>query len=255
MIHGEAVTHIVSYPKSGRTWLRLIIAKFLGVATGLETTLEDLNPLTAAAGLAPIELTHAGANLPRARLLELEELRRTFSGTRILFVVRNFEDTLVSAYHQARFRKTLIDQPLSDYVRDPHHGARRLRSFLDSWAEVRSYTGEFCLIRYEDMHEDPSASLSRALSFCGVVEPDPGIVELAVAFCDFSNLQQMERKDSFTKNALRARDTSKVETYKFREGKVGSFHHHLSQEDQHYLREFLVDNRNDLIRSGIPGNS
>lgn len=251
MTRPKTATHFVSYPKSGRTWLRLMVAKYLGQLTNSGSTLEDLGLLTAAAGIAPINLSHAGASLPQSRLLDMAELTQAYAGEHVLFLVRNFEDTLVSSYFQARYRKNLFDGSLSDFIRAPRFGAARLRQFLDRWAEALLQTDSFCLICYEEMHQDPQFCLSKALVFFGIAEPQSSLLQSAVDFCAFDNLQQMEREDVFSGTPFRARDTSKIETYKFRQGQIGGYVDHMSEDDLAFLRDFLADNRNDLLRSAL----
>lgn len=253
MTRSEAVTHFVSYPKSGRTWLRLMIAKYLDELSSLGSSLEDLNPLTVAANIAAIQMNHAGANLPNQNLLGRAGLAQAFAGQRVLFLSRNFEDTLVSSYFQARHRKDLFDGSLSDFIRNPRFGAARLRQYFDSWEDIHRETADFCLIRYERMHQNPELCLSDALMFCGIADPEAALLRSAVDFCGFDNLQRMERQDVFTKKAFRARDTSKVETFKFRQGEVGGYSEHLSADDLTFLRDFLADNRNTLLHSALVG--
>lgn len=246
----SGATKLVSYPKTGRTWLRLMIAKYLDTATGLDSDLQSLTQLTEAAGIPPIEPDHAGAELTRAQLLPISALQAGVQGKRVLFIARNFEDTLVSAYHQARYRKGLFDGSLTDFIASPRFGAPRLHQFYNHWAEVYKETAAFQLIWYEDMHRDPHAALSTALRLCGIPEPDQAFVGSAVEFCRFNNLQAMERSDAFTKNALRARDPSRPETYKFRRGEVGGFVEYLDARDLAMIRNLLAASANPFIRSG-----
>ena len=241
---------LVSYPKSGRTWLRLMIAKYLDCVTGLDADLQNLAPLTQAAGLPAIDLDHAGGNLTRAQLLSRQQLARQYTARRVLFVARHFEDTLVSAYHQARYRKDLFDGSLSDFIRSPRFGAGRLRQYYEDWNAIRGTTSDFQVIWYEDMHDDPQGALKTALSFCGVREWDTRHLRTAVDFCEFENLQTMERTDQFSRNAFRARDITREETYKFRKGRVGSFREFFDQSDLSFLREMTLGSANALLRSG-----
>ena len=251
MTQSGTTTFFVSYPKSGRTWLRLMMAKYLDELTESQTTLEDLDELTVASAIPRIELTHAGANLPERTLLDSSGLIQAYAGQRVLFLTRNFEDTLVSSYFQARYRKGLFNGTLSNFIRNPQLGAVRLRKFFDSWAEARAEAGSFCLISYEEMHADAQLSLSKALVFCGIAKPNRMLLQSAVNYCTFDNLQGMERNNTFSKKAFRARDTSKIETYKFRQGKIGNYVEHLSENDLAFLRDLLVDNQNPLLRSAL----
>lgn len=228
-----------------------MIAKYLDQSTGLNTSLEDLDVLANGAGIKKICLSHAGSNLPRQKLLDANALAKEFAGQRVLFLTRNFEDTLVSSFFQTKFRKDLFDGQLSDFIRSKRFGAVRLREFLDSWDRIGGQTADFHHIRYEDIHNDPNSILNETLNFCGIEKPNPALIQSAVEFCAFNNLQKMERNNAFTKNAFRARDTSKVETYKFRQGEMGGYKEHMSARDVEFLRVLLEGNTNPLVHSQL----
>ena len=69
---------IVSFPKSGRTWLRLMIGKVLCERYGLpENEALDTFGLTKAAGLPLTVLTHDGAGNLEARHVDLRTIRKS----------------------------------------------------------------------------------------------------------------------------------------------------------------------------------
>lgn len=245
--------HLVSYPKSGRTWLRLLISKYLSLSLQDDTIpLEDIEALSVAAGISKVLLTHASANLTNNAIGSEAALREEFANARVIFLTRSFEDTLVSAYHQAKFRKGLFDGTIGEFIRSDELGAKRLLSFYQIWASVRQTCSELHLVRYEDMHADTHLMLAKALRFAGVKEPNPVTVDKAVEFCAFENLQKLERNNYFSKKALQARDTEKIETYKFREGGTGNFTNYLDDSDLEFIYTLLADVENDLItHSGI----
>lgn len=239
---------LVSYPKSGRTWLRLLLSKYFSLSLNDDTlSLEDIEGLSVSAGASKIILTHASANLTNGALHSEEALSKQFSDSRVLFVTRGFEDTLVSAFHQAKFRKDLFGGSLSEFVHDNGFGAKRLLDFYQSWASVRNVCKEFRVVRYEDMHTDPIKALKSALVYTGLNEPNSDLVEASVKFCRFDNLQTLERENFFAKKAMQARDTNKIETYKFREGSVGNFRNHLNIADLEFIYSLLSEIDNDLI--------
>ena len=75
----DGARYVISYPKSGRTWLRLLIGRYLVLQTGSEDSLiESLNQLCALAYVPALHLSHAGSDLKSSRLPPVEKLSNRF---------------------------------------------------------------------------------------------------------------------------------------------------------------------------------
>jgi hypothetical protein len=241
--------HLVSYPKSGRTWVRLLISKYLELTAHEKgNSLEDLAALCRANALPTIHLTHAGGGLRRPFQEDDPKSAQGFAGRKVVFVARNFEDTLVSAFHQAKFRLEFFDGDLAAYIRDETYGAKRFIRYLATWARVRKTCSAFTLVRYEDVHANAEASLKLILMACGIPAPDPVQIAAAVEFCKFENLQSMERNNAFKNKSLSARDTSKIETFKFRKGQIGGSKDALTEDDIAYLNSCMAEVTNPMLK-------
>ena len=78
----EARIFIISYPKSGRTWLRLMIGRELHELIGLdELTMFEEKRIVAAEGMLPTFLTHDGSsNAEGRRWQDLETDKSRYRG-------------------------------------------------------------------------------------------------------------------------------------------------------------------------------
>src|SRR6266513_1927861 len=95
-----ADAYVVSYPKSGRTWLRVLIGKALCLHRGLDTDgLLDTPGLTAAAGVSRTELHHDGSEIrDDLDYRSLPQDKRVYRGKKVVLLARDPRDLLVSSY-------------------------------------------------------------------------------------------------------------------------------------------------------------
>ena len=245
--------HIVSYPKSGRTWLRLLISRYLVdcVSEGCQD-IEKFNVLCRRSGLPEIVFTHAGSDLIYRRTLRNSSgLPKVFKRGKVLFLTRNVEDTLVSAFYQAKYRKGLFQGEFSEFIRDDAFGLKRILRFHAFWSAHHGQCGEFHTISYEQLHEDTYTVLSEVLKFLGIDDQEGWAIRSAIAFCDFDNLQMLERQGAFSKGPFQARDTRRIETYKFRSGTIGNYKRYLSDRDMEFVTTAINENKCELLNSDL----
>jgi hypothetical protein len=215
---------VVSFPKSGRTWLNVMLARALG-GPGLE--------------VPGVLFTHDDADKPD-RPWAPDPAR--YAGRKIVFLVRDPRDVLVS-YHAHRTRRDRTWQgSLSAFARHPGYGIDRVLAFMNGWWAVRAVVPEFLLVRYEDLHADPRKTLARVLGFLGA-PVDARALERAVEEGRFARMQARERAGDFDDRRLAPGDAADPQSFKVREGKVGGWREAFGPEDRAYLAE--------RVRSGL----
>src|SRR5262245_38531342 len=91
---------VVSYPKSGRTWLRVVRGKALCLQYGLTAhSILDTPAITAAAGLPRADFSHDGTDLHDALdHAALSEDKSAYRHRKVIFLARDARDVLVSSY-------------------------------------------------------------------------------------------------------------------------------------------------------------
>jgi len=189
----------LSYPKSGRTWLRLMVGHILCVRVGADLR-EALNP---PGNL--IRWTHGGAEMVRRgqRIPRIQQAIRETEGMPLFLLTRSPEATLESAWHQASVRRGIFVGGLSAFLRDPDFGARFWKAWNADWLAALS-DRRALLLRYEDLRERTHSELER---LCEFLELDPTTSELedAVAFGSFDNMRRMEEEQFFREASMRHR--------------------------------------------------
>lgn len=183
---------IVSYPRSGNTWVRFLIGNLLFPAepvtfANIEQKIPDIYQNS----------DRAMQRLPRPRLLKSHEC---FCPTyrKVIYVVRDPRDVAVSYYHFSIKTRQIDDEfPIVNYVSNfVADGSNRFGSWKEhvgSWLGARGGASGFILLRYEDMLQQPHRELDRIVSFLGV-SASKQQVENAIERSSAGNMRQLERE-------------------------------------------------------------
>ncbi len=233
----DADVYIISYPKSGRTWLRVLLGKALCLKYGLPDGLMlDTYRLTAAAGILRTHFVHDLSEILAAiSYHHLPTDKTEYAAKKVIFVVREIGDVLVSSYFQATRRTNKFRGPLSDFIRSDKFGIKKVVTFYNIWHRNRHVPRDFLLLSYEEIHANAEAALAEALCFMGVDEIDPHMLKEAVAFASFDNMKKMEADGYFQDARMRPADVSDEESFKVRKGIAGGYKAYLSEVDIQYI--------------------
>lgn len=234
--HFRTDVYIISYPKCGRTWLRVCVGKALIERYDLpEDLLLDPYKLSSLAGILRTRMTHDVTESLGA--MDYRQMRgdARYRRKKVIFLSRNIHDALVSNYFQATKRKKFFNGAISDFIRNDRFGAKKILTFYHVWHAKRHAVKEFLHISYEDMHADTSLVLSKVLSFMGVRDISDEILERAVAFSGFENMKKMEKTESLGARRMRPGNMQDEESFKVRKGTIGGHVNYLSAEDIDYI--------------------
>lgn len=235
-LHRRANVHIVSFPKCGRTWLVLLLAKVIEYHYG--TTVRNPLKLRRFArrvpGL-PLILQHHDGGPEFLRPEDLPREKTAYAGRKVVLLVRDPRDVLVSSYFQKTKRNINYEGTLEEYVYEPVGSLESIIEFYNIWARNRDVPADFLLMTYEDMHADTVAELRRLVEFLGLEGISDAILERAVDFCSFDNMRRLELSNEYRTGALSARDPNDESTYKTREGRIGSYRDKLQTPEIEYI--------------------
>lgn len=221
---------IISFPKSGRTWLRVMLDK--------------LN--------IHIEYTHDGSeHAKQISYRDFNSDKTRYKKKKVIFLIRDPRDTLVSGYFQATKRLKLYNGNISDFIRDERHGIKKIIRFHEIWFDNKHIPEDFLIITYEDMHKDTFDILKKVVSFLqrGYLKDEQ--LKESIEFAKFENMQLLEKKGFFSEkygSILTPADFTDQESYKVRRGKIGGFIDYLSKEDIDYCNEYMESASNNYYR-------
>jgi len=186
---------VVSYPKSGGTWLRFLIGNLIRPQTAV--TFANIEATAPSIYHNP---DHRLRQAPRSRILKSHEAFFSRHG-RVIYLVRDPRDIAVSYYHYLiKFREIPEDYPIVEYVPrfmreefDAHYGP--WDEHVLSWLRMRQGDPRFLLLRYEDLLRTPEDELARIARFIGI-EVDERRVQQAIELSSADRMRALEKKQS-----------------------------------------------------------
>lgn len=253
---------LMSWGKSGRTWLRVMLSRAYQLKGNLDAKeLLDFDNLKKRDPQLPaVFFTH---NNYLRDYTGNQRSKSHFQGKRIVLLVRDPRDVAVSQFFQWQYRmrpnkKFINDYPPHgadisawDFVLDEDAGVPRIVDYFNGWAEAIPELKDVLVVRYEDMRSDPAAVLARILDFTGT-EVTPQQVQEAVDFAAYENMKKMEQESFFKGSGARVKpgDKDNPESFKVRKAKVGGYRDHFDDEQCERL-EALVAKLDPMFGYGV----
>ncbi len=233
---------LMSWGKSGRTWLRVMLSRAYQLVGGLDAReLLDFDNLKQRDPRLPaVFFTH---NNYLRDYTGNHESKAHFRGKRIVLLVRDPRDVAVSQFFQWQFRmrpnkKFINDYPphgadigVWDFVQDRDAGVPRIVDYFNGWARAIPDLKDVLVVRYEDMRADPGAVLKRIFEFTGTPVTDEQVRE-AVEFAAYDNMKKMEQESFFKSSGARVKpgDRDNPQSFKVRKAKVGGYRDYFTDE-------------------------
>src|SRR5882757_4963493 len=164
---------IVSYPRSGNTWTRFLVANLIhpeqpATFANIERLIPDCEAMS----------SRYVKRVPRPRIIKSHEYFDP-RYKKVIYIVRDPRDVALSYYDFSRKYRQIDDSyPLPQFVSD--FVAGRLSSFdwgtwgenVASWFYTRNGRPEFLLVRYEDMLSDTQSELAKVARFLNIDPTD-----------------------------------------------------------------------------------
>ncbi|MBL4716758.1 MAG: hypothetical protein COC01_09960 [Bacteroidetes bacterium] len=204
---------IVSYPRSGNTWTRFLVANLIN---------KEDKPLTNSTywkivgSIEDFKLSNRIDSISSPRVLKSHEVFDP-RYKRVVYLVRDPRSVAVSYYYLLKRDKRIPENIIfKDYLKDFIHGkySQGIYSNFGSWEEhVGSWIGgighddnRFLLIKYEDLRTNTSLALNKIADFFDL-KKDEYLIEKAIEYSSIENMKKFnnERKELHEKMKI---DTS-----------------------------------------------
>lgn len=249
--HRNTDVYLISYPKCGRTWLRLMMGRAIVRHFSLPENEENLFirwKKRVHSAVPHITIIHDDRPMLKAPE-ELEKSKARYKDKQVIFLARDPRDVIVSSYFEMSKRGRLFgDNPyesrqavfegsLPEFIHNRTGGFDTLIAYYNIWASNRTVPKDFLLVRYEDMKADPSRELRRVLDYLGLQEINEAEIAEAVEFASFENMRKMEAEGKFQSSVIRPADKADEASYKTRKGETRGYVKYLDENEQAYLNQ------------------
>lgn len=215
---------IVSFPRCGRTWLRVMIGLVICHNKGISTDLcdEERKKL--------VDATHDGTDKSKMQDYRvLSHDKKQYANRRVLFLLREPKDVVVSAWLHAVKNKGIYSESLKQYMRDPKFGIKKIVAFYNIWFENQMVPKKFKHVWYEHLTRYPIQELAEICTFLQI----PHTLEDIKFAVEHSTLEMLHNlEDTKKKN-------KDPESYYFRRGKIGGFVDYMDVDDINYANNII----------------
>ncbi len=251
---------VVSFGKSGRTWLRVMVSHLFRVMYKLPENailgFDNFHNLNKS--VPKIFFTHD--NYIKDFTGDFET-KKPFYNKRVILLARDPRDVAVSQFFQWKFRikptKVAInnyppmgtDISLFDFVTGDNGGSMKaVTDYLNLWAAEADKVQQFHMLRYEDLRAEPHRELRKLLDFMEVDATEEH-VNAAVEYSSYENMKKMESKQQFrlAGGRMMPRDKDNPNTYKVRRAKVGGYRDYFTDEEVAAIDQRLADTLDPLF--------
>jgi hypothetical protein len=232
---------VISFGKSGRTWLRVMMSRFYSFKHGLnENLLVGFDNMYRQNHAIP-KMFFSHDNYLKDYTGNVDN-KADFYNSNVILLVRNPLDVAVSQFFQWKYRMRPGKKALNDY---PEHGSDisiydfvmhpavlpKIIDYCNLWATESSKIKSLHIVRYEDMRANTAEVLTGIIDFIGTEHTEAEINE-AVEFSSVENMRKKEETGSFWKSGSRmvAKDKSNPNSFKVRKAKVGGYRDYFDDE-------------------------
>lgn len=242
----EADVVILRFPKSGVTWLRVMISNVYKKRFGLgEGELVGRSAFhSARRDLPNVFVAMDNFGVPR------DDLKSRMAGKKIVLLLRDPRDVVISLFFTFAKRSSKIerrsygvpdsveaDGPFA-FANNPHYGMIKIIEFMNYWAAAVRLRPETLMVRYEDLKANTEEQFAAVMKF---IQPDVMADEIraAVEAADFDRMKEKEAQGAFGLSILKPGVEGDGESFKVRRGKIGGYADYLTAEQKAALDEMV----------------
>lgn len=219
--------YLVSFPRSGNTWLSFLIANVINEYLNLKMSVNFFNihffvPDIHISKDVPVNLEFS----PFRRIIK-SHATTTKHYKHIIFLTRNPQDVMISYFY---FLRDLgeYDKDISSFIRDTRYGIQAWVNHTQGWLEQTSPAQRIHMFSYEDFKENTEKELRRLFNLLGY-NLEEEIIKKAL---EKSNLENMKRLEKETISL-----SIKKHKFKFVRKGTTSNRYELSEKDKDFIKQ------------------
>ncbi len=259
---------VINHPKTGGTWLRVMLSRLYQVRYGLPPRRIVKSD----------EFYNRDRSMPRFLISNgyysyesgtqdvLDDLKSgSTSDKQVILLARHPCDVAVSWYIQftnrtKAYKRELINSTLRnpvdrenisvwDFVMHDELGLPGLIEYHNMWERRLSGDIGGLVIRYEDLRSDPVDTMTSVIAFTNAPF-DKKEIEHAVEFASFDNMRKLEQTGYFRNSSMSLRNKKDPNTLKVRRGKVGGYRDYFDDEQVAIMEKMVAERLSPTLGYG-----
>jgi len=237
--------HFVSFPKSGRTWIRMFLNHYF--FNLYPFSVMDRNNERFVRLIPEVIFDHKMKFNTDIKSLEMSVEKS--KSKNIILLIRDPRDIFVSYYFhmtkrkKAPFKRFLINWDtisMEELIRDDNHGIRGIVRYMNYWYQAHPKFKTFFLLQYENLKNNTAAELKRLMCFLKEEINYPAF-DKALEETSFKKMKRAEKEGLYGDFELSAKNINDEESYKVRKGEVGGYMNYLKCSEIEYAQEAMND--------------
>lgn len=225
--------YLVSFPKSGNTWLRIILSNILSGEKECKIFLNEIQSFIPDSHIRT-QLFDAGkpgsifSNLKFQFVKSHEPYSKFYKGKNVIYIVRDGRDVVNSYYHYLNARSEKIVKIQDLIMKSDKFDFGSWNNHIESW--YNGEHGKFILVRYENLLQNTENEIKRLLNSINFEVPEE-VIKKAIKNSAFKKLRSLENKEGVVyKNKLRNKSNKF-----FRKGISGDWKNSFTKQDLKYF--------------------
>lgn len=219
--------YLVSYPKSGNTWVRFLIGNYI---TNGQVDFSNDYSLLPDIHFNPEQIKNVSFS---PRIIK-SHFQYTKDYKRIIYIVRDGRQVALSLYYYLLSKNKISGLSFSEflnahfYTGDNVFGLGKWNSHVLSWLK-KNEVSSILLIKYEDLHSDTKNQLIKILSFIGIFISED-LLKLAIEKSSFISMKSSEENN---KEIVKKTHNFSDSSYGFvREGKPFTWRERYTEKEK-----------------------
>jgi len=242
----KPVFYLLSFPKSGRTWLRYLLANYINSYFNLNEKINMHTMFT----IVPNDSVDAKKGLNAYRyvkderfpaLIASHKALTTYDSDKKIILLRGVYDVLVSDFFQHVHFLKKFDGDIKEFIRQKSGSLYRYCQFINDLEFNRSSS---LLLTYEMMHQNISTVTEEVLHYLEI-DINQDILAKSIELSTFENMQTDELKSGLPGYQG---DSTNLNSLRVREGKADNFTKYLNANDLNYIQVYCENNLNKFSK-------
>jgi hypothetical protein len=180
---------VVSYPKSGNTWMRFLLINYIYNKDRNRIEYSDLESYIPSIHRSSVEEINA---FKEPRIIKSHLINEEYP--KVIYIVRDGRDALVSYYHYLVELRG-YDWNFAEFMKSHHVSGKNsweyhLRQALDF---KEKFQDNIFFVKYEELKSNTHISFRKVLQFLKLYVDDSQL-DFAIASSSFKNLQNMQQE-------------------------------------------------------------